>query len=38
VNGAPFRLGTAMVQASVTDCPGANCMGASTDKVLSIAK
>jgi hypothetical protein len=38
VNGAPFRLGTAVVQASLTDCPGANCTGASTDKVLSIAK
>ena len=36
VNGAPFRLGIAVVQASVTDCPGANCTGASTDKVLSI--
>jgi hypothetical protein len=38
VNGAPFRLGTAVVQASLTDCPGANCTGASSDKVLSIAK
>jgi hypothetical protein len=38
VNGAPFRLGIAVVQASVTDCPGANCTGASTDKVLSIGK
>ena len=36
VNGAPFRLGTAVVQATVTDCPGANCTSASTDKVLSI--
>jgi len=38
VNGAPFRLGIAVVQASVTDCPGANCTEASTDKVLSIGK
>jgi hypothetical protein len=38
VNGAPFRLGTAVVQASLTDCPGANCTGASTDKVLSIGQ
>jgi hypothetical protein len=38
VNGAPFRLGTALVQASVTDCPGANCTGASANKVLSIGK
>ena len=38
VNGAPFRLGIAVVQASVTDCPGANCTGASTNKVLSIVK
>ena len=36
VNGAPFRLGIAVVQASVTDCPGANCTEASRDKVLSI--
>jgi hypothetical protein len=38
VNGAPFRLGIAVVQAGVTDCPGANCTGASTNKVLSIVK
>jgi len=38
VNGAPFRLGIAVVQASVTDCPGANCTEAATDKVLSIGK
>jgi len=38
VNGAPFRLGTALLQASVTDCPGANCTGASANKVLSIGK
>jgi len=38
VNGAPFRLGTAVVRASLTDCPGANCTGASTDKVLSIGQ
>jgi hypothetical protein len=38
VNGAPFRLGTAVVQASLTDCPGANCTGASTDKALSIGQ
>jgi hypothetical protein len=25
VNGAPFGLGIAVVQATVTDCPGANC-------------
>lgn len=36
VNGAPFRLGIAVVQASVTDCPGANCTKASRDKVLRI--
>lgn len=38
VNGAPFRPGIAVVQASVGDCPGANCTGASTDKVLSIRR
>jgi hypothetical protein len=38
VNGAPFRPGIAVVMASVSDCPGANCTGASTDKVLSIRK
>jgi predicted amidohydrolase len=38
VNGAPFRLGTALVQASVADCPGANCTEASTNRVLSIGK
>jgi len=36
VNGAPFRPGIAVVMASVSDCPGANCTGASTNKVLSI--
>ena len=36
VNGAPFHLGIAVVQATVTDCPGANCTSASTNKVLSI--
>jgi hypothetical protein len=36
VNGAPFHAGVAVVQASMSDCPGANCTGASTDKVLSI--
>ena len=36
VNGAPFRLGIAVVQATVLDCPGANCTSASTNKVLSI--
>jgi hypothetical protein len=36
VNGAPFRRGIAIIQASVTDCPGANCTGASINKVLSI--
>ena len=38
VNGAPFRPGIAVVMASVSDCPGANCTGASTDKVLSIRR
>lgn len=38
VNGAPFHPGIAVVQASVGDCPGANCTGASTDKVLSIRR
>ena len=38
VNGAPFRPGIAVVTASVGDCPGANCTGASTDKVLSIRR
>lgn len=38
VNGAPFRPGIAVVQTSVGDCPGANCTGASTDKVLSIRR
>jgi hypothetical protein len=36
VNGAPFRPGIAVVMADVGDCPGANCTGASTNKVLSI--
>jgi hypothetical protein len=38
VNGAPFRPGIAVVQASLSDCPGANCTGASRDKVLSIRR
>jgi hypothetical protein len=38
VAGAPFRPGIAVVQASLSDCPGANCAGASTDKVLSIRR
>jgi hypothetical protein len=38
VNGAPFRPGIAVVMASAGDCPGANCTGASTDKVLSISR
>ena len=38
VNGAPFRLGIALIQATVADCPGANCTEASTDKVLSVGK
>jgi hypothetical protein len=38
VNGAPFHPGIAVIQASVTDCPGANCTGASTNKVLSIPR
>jgi hypothetical protein len=38
VNGAPFHPGIAVVMASVSDCPGANCTGASTDKVLSIRR
>ena len=37
VNGAPFHLGIALVSAGLVDCPGANCTGASADKVLSIA-
>jgi hypothetical protein len=32
------ELGIAVVTASVGDCPGANCTGASTDKVLSIRR
>lgn len=36
VGGAPFHSGVAVVQASMSDCPGANCTGASTDKVLGI--
>jgi hypothetical protein len=36
VNGAPFQLGIALVQATVVDCPGANCTSASANKVLSI--
>ncbi len=36
VNGVPFSPGIAVVMASVSDCLGANCTGASTDKVLSI--
>jgi hypothetical protein len=38
VNGAPFHPGIAVVMASVQDCPGANCTGASTDKVLNIRR
>jgi len=38
VNGAPFRRGIAVVMANVGDCPGANCTGASTNKVLSIRR
>ena len=38
VNGAPFRPGIAVVMARVGDCPGANCTGASTDKVLRITR
>ena len=38
VNGAPFRPSTAAVMASLSDCPGANCAGASTNKVLSIRR
>jgi hypothetical protein len=36
VNGAPFQLGIAVVQATVVDCPGANCTSASANKVLRI--
>jgi hypothetical protein len=36
VSGAPFRLGVALLQAGVADCPGANCTSASVNKVLSI--
>ena len=38
VNGAPFRPGNALIQASVGDCPGANCTGASVDEVLRLTK
>lgn len=38
VAGAPFRHGIALVQASLSDCPGANCTGVSTYKVLSISR
>jgi len=38
VNGAPFRPVIAIIQASLTDCPGANCTGASINKVLSISR
>lgn len=38
VNGAPFHPGIAVVMANVGDCPGANCTGASTSKVLSIRR
>jgi hypothetical protein len=38
VNGAPFRPGIALVMASMSDCPGANCTGASSDKVLDIRR
>jgi hypothetical protein len=37
-SGAPFHAGVALVQASVRDCPGANCTSASTDKVLNIRR
>lgn len=37
VSGAPFRLGIALLQAGVVDCPGANCTSASVNKVLSIS-
>jgi hypothetical protein len=38
VNGAPFRPGIAIIQASLKDCPGVNCTGASANKVLIITK
>lgn len=37
-SGAPFHAGVALVQASVRDCPGANCTSVSTDKVLNIRR
>ena len=36
VSGAPFHAGVAVVQANLSDCPGANCASAAMDKVLSI--
>jgi hypothetical protein len=38
VEGAPFRLGVAVVMAHVSDCPttSPNCTSASADKVLTI--
>lgn len=36
VNGAPFRSSIAAVMAGLSDCPGANCSGASANTVLSI--
>ena len=38
ISGAPFRSGIVLVQASLSDCPGANCTGASTDKILRIGR
>ncbi len=38
VNGAPFRTGVALVMASLSDCPGANCTNVSTDKVVRIQR
>lgn len=38
VSGAPFRPGNALIQASLADCPGANCTGASADTVLRLTK
>jgi hypothetical protein len=38
VNGVPFRPGIAISQVGLTDCPGANCTGASINKVLSITR
>lgn len=38
VNGAPFFPRIALVMAHVSDCPGANCTEASTNKVLIIRR